>query len=221
MMHRRGALARLFLLISFFSLAAFGAVRPCAAVSPDVSPAPSPAKTAVQAGDPSQAFPPEVIRARTEELQKLLDDLNASSPEKESVSDDLYSRRLFSLGTLHSLYGRLASQIELLEKTKKELEQIKAENETQAIVDGKPPYALSAADGVHDRIDDLRLQKASVTASASYIDVSLESLREQIRKGELALHGANPTCGISFCSTAASAEALPCGTPALFFACGT
>ena len=199
MMFRRAVLERLILLVFLFSLVAFGAERSCAAVSPDASPAPTSAKPAAQAqaGDPVQAFPPEVIRARSEELQKLLDALNASTPEKETVSDDLYSRRLFSLGTLHSLYGRLASQLGLLEKTKKELEQIKAENETQAMVDGKPPYALSAADGVHDRIDDLRLQKASVTAASSYIDASLESLREQIRKGDHSLQGANSSAAAS------------------------
>ena len=199
MMFRRTVLVRLILLVSFFSLFAFVAESAGAGISPDASTTPPPAKTAAQAqaGDPAQAFAPEAIRARLEELQKLLDALNASTPEKETVSEDLYSRRLSALGTLQSLYGRLASQLELLEKTKKELEQIKAQNETQPVVDGRPPYALSAADGVQDRIDDLKLRKASVAAASSYIGASLESLREQIRKGELSLHGANSSAAAS------------------------
>ncbi len=189
MVFRRAVLVRLILIVSFFFLAAFRGESSDVAVSPDMSPTPAPAKTVGQAGDLALDFAPEVIRARTEELQKLLDTLNASTPEKELVSEDLYSRRLSGLGTLLSLYGRLSSQPELLEKTKKELEQVKAENETKALVDGKPPYPLSMSDGIQDKIDDLRLRKGSITATSSYLESSLNSAREQIRKGELSLEG--------------------------------
>jgi small-conductance mechanosensitive channel len=156
-------------------------------VSSDALPAQPQPRPSGHNGSRQYEFTPDQVRKRAEEIQKLLDTLNATTSEAESISEDLFSRRVSLLNTLQNMYGRLGSQMDVLEKTKKDLEQTRAESETKLLVDAKPPYPLSVSDAIQDGYDDLKLRRNSLLAAASYIDNSLDSLRDQTQKAESAL----------------------------------